>query len=443
LGSRQAFDVEVVVTPAADVDARVVFEVTHAPGVTKSAVISTLVQKPQLVLGVQPDPSTTQVVIGDIARFVMKLTNTGNQTLSDITLILDAKPGLVHVRDGASQVTRQIGFITPGQTLEIEAQFVVQREGELGITATAQAINQVLGSGQAFIRGLPATMKRPQIELELKASTGANAIPVNSESMVELLVRNTGPVPVRNLVASIKYDPALVPRIASAGYEQNAANQTLWWRIPELPAGSSTAPTNIEFKVNFTAVAPSANSQVIAQVETGDRSISEMRNVAIPVVALNTGGGVGGTTVAPPPIDGGGTAGNGGGTMVIPPRTDLLVAIEPVQNRVKLNDQSQYVVRIRNQSSTNQQRVELVLQLPEGVSVIDLRGQAPGNYAFDETGRRIETEPIQTLRSQEEYSYNLYLRHGLVSEGRLTATVRSANAPDPVSAVAYITTLAP
>jgi hypothetical protein len=261
--------------------------------------------------------------------------------------------------------------------------------------------------------------------------------------MVELLVRNTGPVPVRNLVASIKYDPALVPRIASAGYEQNAANQILWWRIPELPAGSSTAPTNIEFKVNFTAVAPSANSQVIAQVETGDRSISEMRNVAIPVVALNTGGGVGGTTVAPPPIDGGGTAGNGGGTMVIPPRTDLLVAIEPVQNRVKLNDQSQYVVRIRNQSSTNQQRVELVLQLPEGVSVIDLRGQAPGNYAFDETGRRIETEPIQTLRSQEEYSYNLYLRHGLVSEGRLTATVRSANAPDPVSAVAYITTLAP
>jgi uncharacterized repeat protein (TIGR01451 family) len=434
LGPRQAFDVEVQVIPAADLDARIVFEVTHAPSVTKSAVISTLVQKPQLVLSVQPDPSTTQVVIGDVAKFLMKLTNTGNQTISDVNVIVDAKPGLVHVRDGASQVTRRVGFITPGQSLELEVQFVVQREGELGITATAQAINTVLSSSQAFVRGLPATMKRPQVEVELKASTGANAIPVNTESMVDVFVRNVGPIPIRDLVVALKYDPALVPRFASDAFEQNTANQTLFWRVRELPAG-----TNVKFQVKFLGANPSANAQVIAQVENGDRSVNEMRNVAIPVVALTTGGNVGGTTPAPPTESGGTSPGN----LSIPPRTDLLVAIEPVQNRVTLNNQSQYVVRVRNQSTVNQQRVEMVLQLPEGVSVVDFRGQAPGNYAFDDTGRRIEIEPIQTLRSQEEYSYNLYLKHGLVSEGRLTATVRSANSPEPVSAVSYITILPP
>jgi uncharacterized repeat protein (TIGR01451 family) len=434
LGSRQAFDVEVLISPISDLDARIVFEVTHAPSVAKSAVVSTLVQKPQLVVGIQPDPTTTQVVVGDVARFIMKLTNTGNQTISDINLILDAKPGLVHVRDGASQVTRRIGFITPGQTVEVDAQFVVQREGELGITATAQAINTVLSTGQAFIRGLPASMKRPQIELELKASTGANAIPVNTESLVEVLVKNTGPIPVRNLTVALKHDPALVPRVASDGYEQNSANQSLFWRIPELPAG-----TNAKFQAKFIGITPSASAQVVAQVETSDRSVNEMRNVAIPVVALTTGGNIGGTTPAPAIAPGATNPGN----LSIPPRSDLLVAIEPVQNRVTLNNQSQYVIRIRNQSSVNQQRVEMVLQLPDGVSVIDFRGQAPGNYAFDETGKRIDIEPIQTLRSNEEYSYNLYLKHGLVSEGRLTATVRSANAPEPVSAVSYITTLAP
>ncbi|MFO0012484.1 MAG: hypothetical protein ACK553_07065 [Planctomycetota bacterium] len=434
LGPRQAFDVEVVVTPAADLDARIVFEATHAPNVTKSASISTLVQKPLLELSVQPDPSTTQVVIGDIAMFLMKLTNRGNQTISDVNVIIDAKPGLVHVRDGASQVARRIGYISPGQTIELDAQFVVQREGELGITATAQAINTVLSSGQAFIRGLPATMKRPQIELELKSSTGANAIPVNTDSSVKLIVRNTGPIPVRDLVVAIKHDPALVPRDASRGYEQNTANQTLFWRVPELPAG-----TDVEFEVKFLGVTPSANAQVIAQVETGDRRVNEMRNVAIPIVSLTTGGSVGGIAPAPPIVPSGPNPEN----LSIPPRTDLLVAIEPVQNRVTLNNQSQYVIRVRNQSTVNQQRVEMVLQLPEGVSVVDFRGQAPGNYSFDETGRRIEIEPIQTLRSQEEYSYNLYLKHGLVSEGRLTATVRSANAPEPVSAVSYITTLPP
>jgi uncharacterized repeat protein (TIGR01451 family) len=434
LGPRQAIDVEVLVTPAADIDARVVFEVTHAPNVTKNAVISTLVQKPQLVLGVKPDPSTTQVVVGDIARFILQLTNTGNQTISDINVVVDAKPGLVHVRDAASQVTRRVGFITPGQTVELEAQFVVQREGELGITATAQAINTVLGSGQAFVKGLPATMKRPQIDIQLKASTGANAIPVNTESLVDILVQNVGPIPVRNLVVAVKYDPALVPRDASGGFEQNTANQTLFWRVPELPAGPP-----VKFQVRFIGVAPSATAQVIAQVENSDRTVNELRNVAIPVVALTTGGSVGGTTIAPPPIAGESSPGN----LTIPPRTDLLVAIEPVQNRVTLNNQSQYVVRIRNQSSANQQRVEMTLQLPEGVSVVDFRGQAFGNYSYDETGRRLEIEPIQTLRPQEEYSYSLYLKHGLVSEGRLTATVRSANAPEPVSAVSYITTLPP
>jgi hypothetical protein len=181
-----------------------------------------------------------------------------------------------------------------------------------------------------------------------------------------------------------------------------------------------------------------------------------MRNVTIPIVALNTGlpagGSIGGPTDPGPSvgIPGAGTPGTGtpgtgapSGGIVIPPRTDLLVAIEPVKNSVRLNDQSQYVIRIRNQSAVNQQRVEMQLQLPEGVRVTDLKGQAPGNYSFDETGRSIETEPIQTLRPQEEYSYNLYLRHELVSEGKLTALVRSANTPDPVSAVSIISTLAP
>ncbi len=452
LGPRQAFDVEVVVAASTDMDARIVFEATHAPGVQKSAVVSTLVQKPELVLSVQSDPSKPQVEIGDAANFTIKLTNTGNQTISDVVVILDAEPGLAHVRDGAAQVTRQIGFITPGQSLDVSAQFVVQRDGELKLTATAQAINQVLASGQAFVRGVPATVKRPTVELNLSASTGANAIAINTESMVQLLVRNSGSIPIRNLMASIKYDPALLPRVASAGYEQNTANQTLWWRVPELPAG-----TSIDFKINFIAVSPSANAQVVAQIETQDRSITEMRNVGIPVVELNTGtnsggtfGGSGGPAAggAPGSAGIGGTGGGPGGTSgvpgnEVPPKTDLLVAIDPVNNSVRLNAESQYVIRIRNQSTVNQQRVEMLLQLPEGVRVRDLRGMTEGKYSFDETGRRITTEPIQTLRPGEEYSYNLVLQHALVSNEQMTASVRSANAPNPVSAVSNISTLPP
>jgi hypothetical protein len=69
LGPRQALDVQVVTQAAAEMDARVVFEATAAPGIKKNAVISTLVQKPQVTLSINADPTTTQVAVGDVATF--------------------------------------------------------------------------------------------------------------------------------------------------------------------------------------------------------------------------------------------------------------------------------------------------------------------------------------------------------------------------------------
>jgi hypothetical protein len=121
----------------------------------------------------------------------------------------------------------------------------------------------------------------------------------------------------------------------------------------------------------------------------------------------------------------------------------LLVAIEPVVNQVRLNQESRYVIRIRNQTDTIQQRVETQIQLPEGVRMMDLRGQAESGYQFDDTGRVVRLDPILSLRAQEELSYTITLMHQLVSEGKMIATVRSANLPEPVSAASTIQTLAP
>ncbi|MFM8402801.1 MAG: hypothetical protein ACKOAH_33655, partial [Pirellula sp.] len=108
LGSRQALDVQLVVEATSEMDARVVFEATGAPGIQKNAVVSTLVQKPQVTLSINPDPTTTQVAVGDLATFNMKLTNTGNQTITNLVVFLEAGPGLTHARDGAREVSRPV-----------------------------------------------------------------------------------------------------------------------------------------------------------------------------------------------------------------------------------------------------------------------------------------------------------------------------------------------
>lgn len=440
LGPRQALDVQVVVEAAAEMDARVVFEGTGSPGIKKNAVISTLVQKPQLALSINPDPTSTQVGVGEVATFNIRLTNTGNQTISELALVLDAGPGLSHIRDGATQVTRDVGYLPPGKSIDLQAQFVVAREGELGVKATAQSARQIVGAASAAVRGMPAPQRVPQVELEMRCSTGANPIAINTATSVQLLVKNVGPVAVRNLVLSVKYDPALGPSGASAGFDPSFANQMLRWRIPELPAGTTS-----EFQVNFNGLNPIPDAQVVGQVESEDRSVRIMRNVGIPIAAPPAGAGPSnppGGNIGPAAIPGSPANPSAPANPGAPLR-DLSIAIEPVNKAVRINEQSAYLITIRNQSAVNQQRVEVQLRIPEGVRVVGVSGPSQDGYQFDEAGRLINMAPVQTMRPGEEISYRIEFLHGLVGEGRLVATVASATSRIPESAMSSITTLPP
>lgn len=438
LGPRQALDVQIITEATSEMDARVVFEATGAPGIQKNAVVSTLVQKPQVTLSINPDPTNTQVAVGDLASFNMKLTNTGNQTVTDLVVFLEAGAGLVHARDGAREVSRAVGYLAPGQSVDLSAQFLAEREGELTVKATARTANQILTGSAATIRALPGTQRVPQVELEMRTSTGANPVAVGTATSVQLLVRNTGPVAVRNMIVTVKYDPALTPTGASAGFEPLYANQILRWRLPELPVGTTT-----DYQVNFSGGQASADAQVVGTVDSEDRAIRIMKSVGIPIV--QTGLPSAGVPTNPQPANPPPTLPPTTPSTGIPaaPASDLLVSIEPVSRAARLNDQSDYIITVRNASAINQQQVVLMLQVPDGLQVTDVRGPAASSYQFDEAGRALTMDPIQTLRPQDQVSYRVVFLHRLVGEGKLTAVVKSGNAPDPVSSASTIITLGP
>ena len=434
LGSRQALDVQLVVEATSEMDARVVFEATGAPGIQKNAVVSTLVQKPQVTLSINPDPTTTQVAVGDLATFNMKLTNTGNQTITNLVVFLEAGPGLTHARDGAREVSRPVEYLAPGQSVPLSAQFLAEREGELTLKATARTANQILTGSAATIRAMPGTQRMPQVELDMRATTGANPIAVGTATSVQLFVRNTGPVAVRNLIVTLKYDPALTPTGASAGFEPMYANQILRWRLPELPVGTTT-----DYQMNFSGGQVSNDAQVVGTIESEDRSVRIVKNVGIPIV--QSGAPSAGLPSNPAPNSPQPTNPTTG---VMPaPATDLVVSIEPVSRAARLNEQSDYIITVRNASAINQQQVALVLQVPEGLQVNDVRGPAASSYQFDDAGRVLAMDPIQTLRPGDQVAYRVVFLHRLVGEGKLMAVVKSGNAPNPVSSASTIVTLGP
>jgi uncharacterized repeat protein (TIGR01451 family) len=439
LGPRQALDIQLVVEATSEMDARVVFEATGAQGIKKNAVVSTLVQKPQVTLSINPDPTTTQIAVGDLANFNMKLTNTGNQTITDLVVFLEAGAGLTHARDGAREVSRPVGYLAPGQSADLSAQFVAEREGELTVKATARTANQILTGSAATIRAVPGTQRMPQVELDIRPSTGANPIAVGAPTSVQMFVRNTGPVPVRNLIVTLKYDPALTPTGASAGFEPMYANQILRWRLPELPVGTTT-----DYQMNFSGGQVSNDAQVVVTVESEDRSVRVMRNVGIQIAQAGVPSLGAPTNPLPtnPPVTNPPATSPPAGAMAAP-TTDLLVSIEPVSRAARLNEQSDYIITVRNASAINQQQVALVLQVPEGLQVTDVRGPAASSYQFDEAGRVLTMDPIQTLRPQDQVAYRVVFLHRLVGEGKLTAVVKSGNAPNPVSSASTIITLGP
>ncbi|MFM8400858.1 MAG: hypothetical protein ACKOAH_23775, partial [Pirellula sp.] len=327
-----------------------------------------------------------------------------------------------------------VEYLAPGQSVPLSAQFLAEREGELTVKATARTANQILTGSAATIRAVPGTQRMPQVELDMRATTGANPIAVGTATSVQLFVRNTGPVAVRNLIVTIKYDPALTPTGASAGFEPMYANQILRWRLPELPVGTTT-----DYQMNFSGGQISNDAQVVGTIESEDRSVRVMKNVGIPIVQAGVPSS--GIPANPAPTSPQPTTPPTG---VMPaPATDLVVSIEPVSRAARLNEQSDYIITVRNASAINQQQVALVLQVPEGLQVNDVRGPAASSYQFDEAGRVLSMDPIQTLRPGDQVAYRVVFLHRLVGEGKLTAVVKSGNAPNPVSSASTIVTLGP
>jgi hypothetical protein len=241
------------------------------------------------------------------------------------------------------------------------------------------------------------------------------------------------------LIVTLKYDPALTPTGASAGFEPMYANQILRWRLPELPVGTTT-----DYQMNFSGGQVSNDAQVVVTVESEDRSVRVMRNVGVQIAQAGVPSLGAPTNPLPtnPPVTNPPATSPPAGAMAAP-TTDLLVSIEPVSRAARLNEQSDYIITVRNASAINQQQVALVLQVPEGLQVTDVRGPAASSYQFDEAGRVLTMDPIQTLRPQDQVAYRVVFLHRLVGEGKLTAVVKSGNAPNPVSSASTIITLGP
>ncbi len=422
LQPRRAFDLNFNLTPQAEMDAQIVIEAVGT-NLRQQKSVRTSVQRPQVTLQIAPKQNANQIEVGGEAVFEILVTNSGTQTLNDVRIKLQSDPGLQHSQDNANEVTNVIGFLAPGQSRKLDGVFRVAKEGDLTIKATVESIGQVIATQTAFIRGLPATPKRPSLSLEVKSDLLQPVVPVGGEFTFTWFVNNTGPMTLRNPVVSMQHSPNLEVSALSQGVDYKVENQVgKWLRLPDLPPGG-----RLELSGRFKGIAPGNQSSVVVMVEA--ERIEDRKTFFLNV------GNSGATGDVMPNNNQTNNSGAFNKPAISPNNQTsqrLGVTIQPVSNSIFKGDVGTYEIRIENLVNKPDQRVSLTLLTPEGTVLKSIRAKDL-QYKLTNGDRQLDLEPIKYFRPNDSFSCVLQLRHDQVEVGELVASVTSLGQTTPVT----------
>ena len=421
LPRRTAADISFNLIPQTVFDGQITFTATGSPELLARRDIKISIQRPTLELQIAPSQNANQIEVGNEAIFDILVKNNSPQTVNNIEIALQSDRGLQHAQDNQNVLTQVIGFLAPGQTTKLESRFVVTQEGNLSVKATARPldIEQVLATQTATVRGVPAIPKRPLVSLQVTSNLQQLAIPVGGAFELTWSINNTGPVLLRNPVLTIQHGRNLAVTSLSQGYDYREENQvSKWVNLPDIPPGRSVALSG-----SFVGNA-AGESNVIAEVVVDGISDRKTSLITVGNVPANQEVMPGNNPNGPlnkPPL-----------TLNEPTAKRLSIGIRPISNSIRKGELATYEITIENLSSKADQRVALSLLMPEGTAIKAIRAKDL-QFKTSKNDRQIDLEPIKYFRPNDSFSCVLELRHDLVGQSDLEASVTSMGQTTPVT----------
>jgi uncharacterized repeat protein (TIGR01451 family) len=283
------------------------------------------------------------VEVGGYANFDVLVSNRGTAIARNVKLLDQFDEGLSHIQSPPGERAVKyngIGQLPPGESRSVALTFGVKSAGELchEVSVTADGAATAVGRG-CVTAVAPKPAGQPVIEV---TKQGPPRHYVGELAKFRVVIKNTGEVPVTNLVVVDRYDNAIEPRDVSAGAEQ-LADGSLQWRVARLEAGERRA-----FDVQAACVAPSKSACSMATVTAdGGIRISEERCVEILPAGAPAVTSPGGTAPAP-----------------ALPAVPLRVTLQSTANPARVGVPATLYVFVENVSQIGQRNVSLRVQLP-------------------------------------------------------------------------------
>lgn len=426
--ARHVFEAVVQIVPTAEAAYTIGFIASATGQQNQAANMPLLAVRPQLGLKFAPAPGNEQVEIGQSVVFDIVATNSGKQTIDNLTLLIDSDPGLQH-ENGSNRVQLPIRYLSAGQSQRFGVRYIARAAGQLSAKMIAQINNVTVGEpATAFVRVVEPVPRQPAMKVQLVPQSGNTSLAPGGVAGVSAVVQNRGQTLLTNIQVVVEYESSLELTSVAAGGDNRPMNRMVAWPVTSLEPGKQIA-----FDMAFRAIAPSPTPTVRLTARSGE-GLADQTTLSFNVPANDAGTDRPVLPFANP--DNNVLPSTGSQARTNP----WSLVIQPIDQNVTVGGNSRFSITFQNNLQQVDQNVAVDIAIPPGVRVqtVVANDATPIEYEFAADGASIRLKPIQSLRPGEPASMILELRHEVPGAYPVSVTIRSAAKPQPVTEQARV-----
>jgi uncharacterized repeat protein (TIGR01451 family) len=429
--------------------------------------------------------------IGSEVSFNIVITNRSQSNIDKLIVKDRFDPGLEHSESPEKRsIESTLGDIPPSRYTKLPVTFRVTKAGNLCHTVEVVRQGTVLASARSCVpvsaqsapppgiaspggrlppRTSPDTTQgtapgsRPQTTPGLNQGTApTNPSPSAVAGVPVINIKLTGPQPqqrtvgdkvsfvsqisnpnnrpLNNLKVVYRFDPALVPKLATDRYQVEGGN--LVWLIPLLPAGGA-----MQFEVQYEctkATYKASNTVSVSSREGAQAQADASVEIRYAPGSQSPGGttpggpNAGGTLLPGPAKSGENQPGEnrpgGTPTQTIQSANPLTLTVTALHTPVAAGKELSYDIRVLNNSNVVQRQVIVTAIVPDGMIPALLGTTGPGSTQFDIDRQTVSFNPVMTVQPGETLTYRVRVRTKSASQipFRFRVKLTSQNLSQPI-----------
>lgn len=312
-----------------------------------AASVRTISTRPELKI-VQKAPE--KVLIGQQLEIELEVSNPGTGEATGVILQEDVPAGLEHPQ--GSQLDNLIGDLGPG---EIRRQILRMRAVKPGIVQ-----NQIRVKGDDGLENTH-TVAVEVIAPELKATlTGPSRRFLERQATYNLEVANVGTADATNVELSVQLDRGFTFVKTDREGQYDASRHAVFWSLPALPVGQSGS-------VPLTLLPVEEGDRVLRTDVSADLGIQTTSENQVRVESL----------------------------------AELTFSINDSADPIEVGGQTIYEIRISNSGSRDDTNVQVALQLPPGLQLVEQGDFTPQGQGI------IKFSPRALLKANDDMTYRV------------------------------------